>query len=165
MHHTLHVLDDPALINPTLDWATPQRPCNSELNRHFFTVTNQPRINISSSYNDCLDISWSDLRYCSQSIQGQNESTKRGSSFDFSTADLASFGIPLTNFVPLDRSALNRFVFVTAASGGFFYIAMDAIGNVQRHFPNQSIYFYDLDENRPQDQIIKVGLRVLATGK
>lgn len=120
------------------------------------------RTNAPPHYDECQDINWSDPRYCSHSIHEENDTTKHGNSFNFSAASLASFGIPLTNFVPLERSAINRFVFVTAASGGFLHIAMDAIGNVQRHLPNQSIYFYDLDENRPQDQIIKV--QAMGTG-
>jgi hypothetical protein len=46
--------------------------------------------------------------------------------------------------VTLNRTMLDDFVFVTAASDKYFDTSLDTIGRIQRYFPNKTIIYYDL---------------------
>jgi len=59
-------------------------------------------------------------------------------------AALSMLGFPVSNFTSVELPS--QFVFVTAADDRFFHVAMDAVALVQTHFPNNSIYFYDLSD-------------------
>lgn len=80
-----------------------------------------------------------------------------GSKFNVSSELLRDHGVPLHNFEALQRRNLDDFVFVTAADVHYMHVAMDAVANVQRLFPNHSIYFYDLNIN---DTIRNVSTKV-----
>jgi hypothetical protein len=56
----------------------------------------------------------------------------------------------------------DSFVFVTAASSNHRQESFDAIGNVQRYF-NNTMYYYDLDQNPSRDVAIKVTRLLLRT--
>ena|SRR6218665_208164 len=94
---------------------------------------------------ECLTINWSNPRYCTPT---ENDSLAFGSPFKLSSSYLTNLGIPLRDFVPIGRENLDDFVFATAANKGYFHVAMDAIGNVQKFLPNHKIYFYDLEVTR-----------------
>jgi Protein of unknown function (DUF1647) len=78
--------------------------------------------------------------------------------FNVSSELLSMMGFPmdLNDVTSLAESDFAHFVFVTAASSDHFHEGMDAISRVQQHFPNYTLYFYDLDTNTPDSTVKKV---------
>lgn len=64
--------------------------------------------------------------------------------------------MPLRSVIELTPDNVEDFIFVTASDNKYFHPAMDAIGNVQRFFPNRTIIFYDLEEKKSPADIAKV---------
>jgi hypothetical protein len=71
------------------------------------------------------------------------------------------FPLDLSDVESLTESNFGRFVFVTAASSDHFHEDMDAIARVQQHFPNHTLYYYDLDATMPDRTVKKVGNFIL----
>jgi len=69
---------------------------------------------------------------------------------------LARLGFPIRNFHERENLTQLPVVFVSAADAGYFFVDMDAIGRVQKFFPNHSIYFYDLSDGMLGDDVDKV---------
>ena len=70
--------------------------------------------------------------------------TTQGHPFHVDKSVLSSIGFPLTEFVRLDRSILENFVFVTASNQHFARVCVEGIAVLQRYFPRKKIIFYDL---------------------
>ena len=69
-------------------------------------------------------------------------------------AALSRLEFPLSNFTR--REAVSQFVFATAADDRFIFVSVDAIAHIQAHFPNHSIYFYDLSDGVLVNKVQKV---------
>ena len=67
----------------------------------------------------------------------------KGEPFHPQMLALNSIGFPLTNFVTVNESILNEFVFVTAANNAYLKPVLDGIATIQKHFPKK-IIFYDI---------------------
>jgi len=79
-------------------------------------------------------------------------------------SELSALGFPLNNFTR--RENVSQFVFATAAGDWHLHIAMDAIAVIQAHFPQQSIYFYDMSDNvnnNKADKVNEIGCAALTT--
>jgi len=76
--------------------------------------------------------------------------------FNVSESMLASLGYPIVRFIP---AGFDPLVFVTAADDSHFHEAMDGIALVQMHYPNSTIYYYDLNKTRTEKLNIMVGTR------
>ena len=69
---------------------------------------------------------------------------KTGKPFHPETLALDSIGFPLTNFVSITDTILHEFIFVTAVNTLYFQPALEGIANIQKHFPEKNIIFYDI---------------------
>jgi hypothetical protein len=79
-------------------------------------------------------------------------------SFNVSQALLTSLGFPIDDFTTDNTVKANQFVFVTAASDNHFDECLDAIVNLQQHFPQHKIFFYDLSTSRSSVRTRKVSI-------
>jgi len=67
---------------------------------------------------------------------------------------LSTLGFPVTSFSQSED--VSRLIFATAADDRYFHVAMDAIALVQSFFPNNSVYFYDINNNDYYNRADKV---------
>ena len=95
-----------------------------------------------------------------RNFHNETEITTAAKTFNTSSEVLIDMGFPLKfeGDTALAEVNLYKFVFVTAASSNHFHECMDAVATVQQHFPNNAIYYYDLDENLPDNTTNKVGI-------
>ena len=75
--------------------------------------------------------------------------------FSMSNTTLTHYGFPLT-VTGDDKFDLKSLVFATASTSDRFHVALDSIAKVQRIFPHNIIYFYDLDATPSPDIAHKV---------
>lgn len=64
------------------------------------------------------------------------------------------------DFVSLTPEIVRQFVVATAASSSFYYYSLEAISTVQKHLPNHTIFFYDLDPRKKNPVARKVNANV-----
>ena len=125
------------------------------LQKHDRLCTNQQSDDVKVTITDAVDY-LSDLRY---HVMTPRHSLTAQRGFKVTPSTLTRLGFPLTDFT----KDVEHLVFVTGADAArYFHIDMDAIAIVQRMFPTNLIYFYDLAvADRSSKQVDQVRTRSL----
>lgn len=79
-----------------------------------------------------------------------------GQPFQVNTSVLRSIGFPLTNFIEkLDNKTVRQFVFATAVNSVYYTRLRDKLNKIQLHFPQHTVYVYDLGLKPNQSEQLK----------
>ena len=86
-------------------------------------------------------------------------SSTYGDPFHVRHSVLLNIGMPPPSFIHLTNQTVRQFVFGTSASANHFEESLDAIGSVQRYFPEKKIIYVDLGLGSEQAERVSQILR------
>ena len=75
-----------------------------------------------------------------------------GKPFNVTRNMLSLIKFPLTNFITLNAKNAESFVFLTAADWKYYPSTTHMLSTIHRHFPNKTIYFYDIGLTESQHE-------------